>query len=136
MAVEIVLNPYYSAKRPSRVNVLAQVRDFKKVLDRYGVSYEVVELNEEHKEFLLEFMDEDYYKIVRFNFSVPDSCEKLLENLEFMRNVIVIDRDKFKIGFENSEDGPYSLSVFKPRMQKRLSLMDILSTEYYDEEVS
>lgn len=136
MAVEIVINPYYSTQKLSRINVLAQVREYKKTLDKYGVSYEVVELNDEHKEFLLELMEEDYYKLVRSKFPVPDSFEELLEKPELMRNVIVLDMEKLKIGFANSDEDPYSVSVFKPRMLKRSILMDSLSTAYYDKGVS
>lgn len=136
MAVEIVINPYYSTQKLSRINVLAQVREYKKTLDKYGVSYEVVELNDEHKEFLLELMEEDYYKLVRFKFPVPDSFEELLEKPELMRNVIVLDMEKLKIGFANSDEDPYSVSVFKPRMLKRSMLMNSLSTAYYDKGVS
>ena len=136
MAVEIVINPYYSTQKLSRINVLAQVREYKKTLDKYGVSYEVVELNDEHKEFLLELMEEDYYKLVRFKFPVPDSFEELLEKPELMRNVIVLDMDKLKIGFVNSEKDPYSMSVFKPRAMRNVTRMDNLSTAYYDKGVS
>lgn len=136
MAVEIIMNPYYSAIRNTRINVMAQVREFKKTLDKYGVSYEVVELNDEHKEFLLELMEEDYYKLVRFKFPIPDSFEELLEKPELMRNVIVLDMAKLKIGFANSDEDPYSVSVFKPRMLKRSMLMDSLSTVYYEKGVS
>lgn len=136
MVVEIVTNPYYLSTKNTRINVLAQVREFKKTLDSYGVGYKVVELNDEHKEFLLELMEEDYYKLVRFKFPVPDSFEELLEKPELMRNVIVLDMEKLKIGFANSDEDPYSVSVFKPRMLKRSMLMDSLSTAYYDKGVS
>ena len=131
MVVEIVTNPYYLSTKNTRINVLAQVREFKKTLDKYGVIYEVVELNDEHKEFLLELMEEDYYKLVRFKFPVPDSFEELLEKPELMRNVIVLDMEKLKIGFANSDEDPYSVSVFKPRMLKRSSILDSLSAVYY-----
>lgn len=136
MVVEIVTNPYYLSTKNTRINVLAQVREFKKTLDSYGVGYKVVELNDEHKEFLLELMEEDYYKLVRFKFPVPDSFEELLEKPELMRNVIVLDMEKLKIGFANSDEDPYSVSVFKPRMLKRSMLMDSLSTAYYDKGAS
>lgn len=136
MVVEIVTNPYYLSTKNTRINVLAQVREYKKTLDKYGVSYEVVELNDEHREFLLELMEEDYYKLVRFKFPVPDSFEELLEKPELMRNVIVLDMDKLKIGFANSDEDPYSVSVFKPRMLKRSMLMDSLSTAYYERGIS
>lgn len=136
MAVEIIMNPYYSAMRNTRINVMAQVREFKKTLESYGVGYEVVELNDEHKEFLIDIMDEDYYKLVRFKVPMPSSFEELLEKPEFMRNVIVVDMDKLKIGFVNSEEDPYSMSVFKPRSMRNITRMDNLSTAYYERGVS
>lgn len=95
-----------------------------------------MELDDEHREFLYEIMEEDYYKLVRFKGPMPDSFEGMLEKPEFMRNSFVIDRDKFKIGFVNSEEGPYSMSVFKPRTMKRSSILDSLSAVYYDKGVS
>lgn len=136
MVVEIVMNPYYSAIKNTRINVMAQVREFKKTLNSYGVSYEVVELNDEHKEFLFDIMEEDYYKLVRFKGPMPDSFEEMLEKPEFMRNVFVIDRAKLKIGFVNSEEDPYSMSVFKPRTMRNITKMDNLSTAYYTRGVS
>lgn len=136
MAVEIIMNSYYLSTKNTRINVLAQVREFKKTLESYGVGYKVVELDDEHKEFLFDIMDEDYYKLVRFKGPMPSSFEELLEKPEFMRNVIVIDRDKFKIGFVNSEEDPYSMSVFKPRTMKRSSILDNLSTVYYERGIS
>ena len=136
MAVEIIMNPYYSAMRNTRINVMAQVREFKKTLESYGVSYEVVELNDEHKEFLYEIMEEDYYKLVRFKGPMPDSFEEMLEKPEFMRNSFVIDRGRFKIGFVNSEEDPYSMSVFKTRAMRNVTRMDNLSTAYYERGVS
>lgn len=136
MAVEIIMNPYYSAIRNTRINVMAQVREFKKTLESYGVSYEVVELNDEHKEFLYDIMDEDYYKLVRFKGPMPSSFEELLEKPEFMRNIIVVDMDKLKIGFVNSEEDPYSMSVFKPRAMRNVTRMNNLSTAYYERGVS
>lgn len=136
MAVEIIMNPYYLSTKNTRINVLAQVREFKKTLESYGVGYKVVELDDEHKEFLFDIMDEDYYKLVRFKGPMPSSFEELLEKPEFMRNVIVIDRDKFKIGFVNSEEDPYSMSVFKPRTMKWSSILDNLSTVYYERGIS
>ena len=136
MVVEIVMNPYYSATRNTRINVISQVREFKKTLESYGVSYEVVELNDEHKEFLFDIMDEDYYKLVRFKGPMPDSFEQLLEEPKFMRNAFVIDRAKLKIGFVNSEEDPYSMSVFKPRAIRNVTRMDNLSTAYYERGVS
>lgn len=136
MVVEIVMNPYYSATRNTRINVISQVREFKKTLESYGVSYEVVELNDEHKEFLFDIMDEDYYKLVRFKGPMPDSFEQLLEEPKFMRNAFVIDRAKLKIGFVNSEEDPYSMSVFKPRAMRNVTRMDNLSTAYYERGVS
>lgn len=136
MVVEIVTNPYYLSTKNTRINVLAQVREFKKTLESYGVGYKVVELNDEHKEFLYDIMDEDYYKLVRFKGPMPESFEELLEKPEFMRNVIVVDRDKLKIGFVNSEEDPYSMSVFKPRAMRNVTRMDNLSTAYYGRGVS
>lgn len=136
MVVEIVTNPYYLSTKNTRINVLAQVREFKKTLDSYGVGYKVVELDDEHKEFLYEIMDEDYYKLVRFKGPMPSSFEELLEKPEFMRNVIVVDMDKLKIGFVNSEEDPYSMSVFKPRAMRNVTRMDNLSTAYYERGVS
>ena len=136
MAVEIIMNPYYSAIRNTRINVMAQVREFKKTLESYGVGYKIVELDDEHKEFLYEIMEEDYYKLVRFKGPMPDSFEEMLENPEFMRNSFVIDRDKFKIGFVNSEEDPYSMSVFKPRAMRNVTRMDNLSTAYYERGIS
>ena len=136
MVVEIVMNPYYSATRNTRINVISQVREFKKTLESYGVSYEVVELNDKHKEFLFNIMDEDYYKLVRFKRPMPDSFEQLLEEPKFMRNAFVIDRAKLKIGFANSEEDPYSMSVFKPRAIRNVTRMDNLSTAYYERGVS
>ena len=130
------MNPYYSATRNTRINVISQVREFKKTLESYGVSYEVVELNDEHKEFLFDIMDEDYYKLVRFKGPMPDSFEQLLEEPKFMRNAFVIDRAKLKIGFVNSEEDPYSMSVFKPRAIRNVTRMDNLSTAYYERGVS
>lgn len=136
MVVEIVMNPYYSAIRNTRINVMAQVGEFKKTLDSYGVGYKVVELDDEHKEFLYEIMEEDYYKLVRCKGPMPDSFEEMLEKPEFMRNSFVIDRDRFKIGFVNSEEDPYSMSVFKPRIMRNVTRMDNLSTAYYERGVS
>jgi len=136
LVVEIVTNPYYLSTKNTRINVLAQVREFKKTLESYGVGYKVVELDDEHKEFLYEIMEEDYYKLVRFKGPMPDSFEEMLEKPEFMRNSFVIDRDKFKIGFVNSEEDPYSMSVFKPRTMKRTSILDSLSTVYYERGIS
>lgn len=136
MVVEIVTNPYYLSTKNTRINVLAQVREFKKTLDSYGVVYEVVELNDEHKEFLSDIMKEDYYKLVRFRGPVPDSFEQLLEEPKFMRNAFVIDKAKFKIGFVNSEEDPYSMSVFKPRSMRNITRMDNLSTAYYERGIS
>lgn len=136
MVVEIVTNSYYLSTKNTRINVLAQVREFKKTLDSYGVGYKVVELDDEHKEFLYEIMEEDYYKLVRFKGPMPDSFEEMLEKPEFMRNSFVIDRDKFKIGFVNSEEDPYSMSVFKPRAMRNVTRMDNLSTAYYERGVS
>ena len=136
MVVEIVTNPYYLSTKNTRINVLAQVREFKKTLDSYGVGYKVVELDDEHKEFLYEIMEEDYYKLVRFKGPIPSSFEEMLEKPEFMRNSFVIDRDRFKIGFVNSEEDPYSMSVFKPRAMRNVTRMDNLSTAYYERGVS
>lgn len=136
MVVEIVTNPYYLSTKNTRINVLAQVREFKKTLDSYGVGYKVVELDDEHKEFLYEIMEEDYYKLVRFKGPIPSSFEELLEKPEFMRNVIVVDMDKLKIGFVNSEEDSYSMSVFKPRAMRNVTRMDNLSTAYYERGVS
>lgn len=136
MAVEIVTNPYYLSTKNTRINVLAQVREFKKTLESYGVGYKVVELDDEHKEFLYEIMEEDYYKLVRFKGPMPDSFEQLLEEPKFMRNAFVIDKAKLKIGFVNSEEDPYSMSVFKPRSMRNISRMDNLSTAYYERGIS
>lgn len=136
MVVEIVTNPYYLSTKNTRINVLAQVREFKKTLDSYGVGYKVVELDDEHKEFLYEIMDEDYYKLVRFKGPMPDSFEQLLEEPKFMRNAFVIDKAKLKIGFVNSEEDPYSMSVFKPRSMRNITRMDNLSTAYYERGIS
>lgn len=136
MVVEIVTNPYYLSTKNTRINVLAQVREFKKTLESYGVGYKVVELDDEHKEFLYEIMEEDYYKLVRFKGPMPNSFEEMLEKPEFMRNSFVIDRDRFKIGFVNSEEDPYSMSVFKPRSMRNITRMDNLSTAYYERGIS
>lgn len=136
MVVEIVTNPYYLSTKNTRINVLAQVREFKKTLDSYGVGYKVVELDDEHKEFLYEIMEEDYYKLVRFKGPMPDSFEQLLEEPKFMRNAFVIDKAKLKIGFVNSEEDPYSMSVFKPRSMRNITRMDNLSTAYYERGIS
>lgn len=136
MAVEIVTNPYYLSTKNTRINVLAQVREFKKTLESYGVGYKVVELDDEHKEFLFDIMDEDYYKLVRFKGPMPDSFEQLLEEPKFMRNAFVIDKAKLKIGFVNSEEDPYSMSVFKPRSMRNITRMDNLSTAYYERGIS
>ena len=135
MVIEIVTNPYYLAIKNSRINVLAQVREFKKTLESYGVPYEVVELSDEHKEFLAEIMEEDYQKIVRFKGSFPDSFEEFLENPKFMRGALVMDREKLKIGFTNSEEDPYSMSVFMPRAMKKVRKMRNLSLMYYEKEI-
>lgn len=136
MVVEIVTNPYYLSTKNTRINVLAQVREFKKTLESYGVGYKVVELDDEHKEFLFDIMDEDYYKLVRFKRPMPDSFEQLLEEPKFMRNAFVIDKAKLKIGFVNSEEDPYSMSVFKPRSMRNITRMDNLSTAYYERGIS
>lgn len=136
MVVEIVTNPYYLSTKNTRINVLAQVREFKKTLESYGVGYKVVELDDEHKEFLFDIMDEDYYKLVRFKGPMPDSFEQLLEEPKFMRNAFVIDKAKLKIGFVNSEEDPYSMSVFKPRAMRNVTRMDNLSTAYYERGIS
>lgn len=136
MVVEIVTNPYYLSTKNTRINVLAQVREFKKTLESYGVGYKVVELDDEHKEFLFDIMDEDYYKLVRFKGPMPDSFEQLLEEPKFMRNAFVIDKAKLKIGFVNSEEDPYSMSVFKPRSMRNITRMDNLSTAYYERGIS
>lgn len=136
MVVEIVTNPYYLSTKNTRINVLAQVREFKKTLESYGVGYKVVELGDEHKEFLFDIMDEDYYKLVRFKGPMPDSFEQLLEEPKFMRNAFVIDKAKLKIGFVNSEEDPYSMSVFKPRSMRNITRMDNLSTAYYERGIS
>ena len=136
MVVEIVTNPYYLSTKNTRINVLAQVREFKKTLESYGVGYKVVELDDEHKEFLYEIMDEDYYKLVRFKGPMPDSFEQLLEEPKFMRNAFVIDKAKLKIGFVNSEEDPYSMSVFKPRSMRNITRMDNLSAAYYERGIS
>lgn len=136
MVVEIVTNPYYLSTKNTRINVLAQVREFKKTLESYGVEYKVVELDDEHKEFLFDIMDEDYYKLVRFKGPMPDSFEQLLEEPKFMRNAFVIDKAKLKIGFVNSEEDPYSMSVFKPRSMRNITRMDNLSTAYYERGIS
>lgn len=136
MVVEIVTNPYYLSTKNTRINVLAQVREFKKTLESYGVVYKVVELDDEHKEFLFDIMDEDYYKLVRFKGPMPDSFEQLLEEPKFMRNAFVIDKAKLKIGFVNSEEDPYSMSVFKPRSMRNITRMDNLSTAYYERGIS
>ena len=136
MVVEIVTNPYYLSTKNTRINVLAQVREFKKTLESYGVGYKVVELGDEHKEFLFDIMDEDYYKLVRFKRPMPDSFEQLLEEPKFMRNAFVIDKAKLKIGFVNSEEDPYSMSVFKPRSMRNITRMDNLSTAYYERGIS
>lgn len=136
MVVEIVTNPYYLSTKNTRINVLAQVREFKKTLESYGVGYKVVELDGEHKEFLFDIMDEDYYKLVRFKGPMPDSFEQLLEEPKFMRNAFVIDKAKLKIGFVNSEEDPYSMSVFKPRSMRNITRMDNLSTAYYERGIS
>ena len=136
MVVEIVTNPYYLSARNTRINVLAQVREFKKILESYGVGYKVVELDDEHKEFLFDIMDEDYYKLVRFKGPMPDSFEQLLEEPKFMRNAFVIDKAKLKIGFVNSEEDSYSMSVFKPRSMRNITRMDNLSTAYYERGIS
>lgn len=136
MVVEIVTNPYYLSTKNTRINVLAQVREFKKTLESYGVCYKVVELDNEHKEFLYEIMEEDYYKLVRFKGPMPDSFEQLLEEPKFMRNAFVIDKAKLKIGFVNSEEDPYSMSVFKPRSMRNITRMDNLSTAYYGRGIS
>lgn len=136
MVVEIVTNPYYLSTKNTRINVLAQVREFKKTLESYGVGYKVVELDDEHKEFLFDIMDEDYYKLVRFKGPMPDSFEQLLEEPKFMRNAFVIDKAKLKIGFVNSEEDPYSMSVFKPRSMRNITRMDNLSAAYYERGIS
>lgn len=136
MVVEIVTNPYYLSTKNTRINVLAQVREFKKTLESYGVVYKVVELDDEHKEFLYEIMEDDYYKLVRFKGPMPDSFEEMLEKPEFMRNAFVIDKAKLKIGFVNSEEDPYSMSVFKPRSMRNITRMDNLSTAYYERGIS
>lgn len=136
MVVEIVTNPYYLSTKNTRINVLAQVREFKKTLESYGVGYKVVELDDEHKEFLYEIMDEDYYKLVRFKGPMPDSFEQLLKEPKFMRNAFVIDKAKLKIGFVNSEEDPYSMSVFKPRSMRNITRMDNLSKAYYERGIS
>lgn len=136
MVVEIVTNPYYLSTKNTRINVLAQVREFKKTLESYGVGYKVVELDDEHKEFLFDIMDEDYYKLVRFKGPMPDSFEQLLEEPKFMRNAFVIDKAKLKIGFVNSEEDPYSMSVFRPRSMRNITRMDNLSTAYYERGIS
>lgn len=136
MVVEIVTNPYYLSTKNTRINVLAQVREFKKTLESYGVGYKVVELDDEHKEFLFDIMNEDYYKLVRFKGPMPDSFEQLLEEPKFMRNAFVIDKAKLKIGFVNSEEDPYSMSVFKPRSMRNITRMDNLSTAYYERGIS
>lgn len=136
MVVEIVTNPYYLSTKNTRINVLAQVREFKKTLESYGVGYKVVELDDEHKEFLCDIMDEDYYKLVRFKGPMPDSFEQLLEEPKFMRNAFVIDKAKLKIGFVNSEEDPYSMSVFKPRSMRNITRMGNLSTAYYERGIS
>lgn len=136
MVVEIVTNPYYLSTKNTRINVLAQVREFKKTLESYGVGYKVVELDDEHKEFLYDIMEEDYYKLVRFKGPMPDSFEQLLEEPKFMRNAFVIDKAKLKIGFVNSEEDPYSMSVFKPRSMRNITRMDNLSTAYYERGIS
>jgi hypothetical protein len=136
LVVEIVTNPYYLSTKNTRINVLAQVREFKKTLESYGVGYKVVELDDEHKEFLYEIMEEDYYKLVRFKGPMPDSFEQLLEEPKFMRNAFVIDKAKLKIGFVNSEEDPYSMSVFKPRSMRNITRMDNLSTAYYERGIS
>lgn len=136
MVVEIVTNPYYLSTKNTRINVLAQVREFKKTLESYGVGYKVVELDDEHKEFLFDIMDEDYYKLVRFKGPMPDSFEQLLEEPKFMRNAFVIDKAKLKIGFVNSEEDPYSMSVFKPRSMRNITRMGNLSTAYYERGIS
>lgn len=136
MVVEIVTNPYYLSTKNTRINVLAQVREFKKTLESYGVGYKVVELGDEHKEFLYEIMEEDYYKLVRFKGPMPDSFEQLLEEPKFMRNAFVIDKAKLKIGFVNLEEDPYSMSVFKPRAMRNITRMDNLSTAYYERGIS
>lgn len=136
MVVEIVTNPYYLSTKNTRINVLAQVREFKKTLESYGVGYKVVELDDEHKEFLFDIMEEDYYKLVRFKGPMPDSFEQLLEEPKFMRNAFVIDKAKLKIGFVNSEEDPYSMSVFKPRSMRNITRMDNLSTAYYERGIS
>ncbi len=136
MVVEIVTNPYYLSTKNTRINVLAQVREFKKTLESYGVGYKVVELDDEHKEFLYDIMDEDYYKLVRFKGPMPDSFEEMLEKPKFMRNAFVIDKAKLKIGFVNSEEDPYSMSVFKPRSMRNITRMDNLSTAYYERGIS
>lgn len=136
MVVEIVTNPYYLSTKNTRINVLAQVREFKKTLESYGVGYKIVELDDEHKEFLFDIMDEDYYKLVRFKGPMPDSFEQLLEEPKFMRNAFVIDKAKLKIGFVNSEEDPYSMSVFKPRSMRNITRMDNLSTAYYERGIS
>lgn len=136
MVVEIVTNPYYLSTKNTRINVLAQVREFKKTLESYGVGYKVVELDDEHKEFLFDIMDEDYYKLVRFKGPMPDSFEQLLEEPKFMRNAFVIDKANLKIGFVNSEEDPYSMSVFKPRSMRNITRMDNLSTAYYERGIS
>ena len=136
MVVEIVTNPYYLSTKNTRINVLAQVREFKKTLESYGVGYKVVELDDEHKEFLYEIMEEDYYKLVRFKGPMPDSFEEMLEKPKFMRNAFVIDKAKLKIGFVNSEEDPYSMSVFKPRSMRNITRMDNLSTAYYERGIS
>jgi hypothetical protein len=136
LVVEIVMNPYYLSTKNTRINVLAQVREFKKTLESYGVEYKVVELDDEHKEFLYEIMEEDYYKLVRFKGPMPDSFEEMLEKPKFMRNAFVIDKAKLKIGFVNSEEDPYSMSVFKPRSMRNITRMDNLSTAYYERGIS
>ena len=136
MVVEIVTNPYYLSTKNTRINVLAQVGEFKKTLESYGVGYKVVELDDEHKEFLYDIMDEDYYKLVRFKGPMPDSFEEMLEKPKFMRNAFVIDKAKLKIGFVNSEEDPYSMSVFKPRAMRNVTRMDNLSTAYYERGIS
>lgn len=75
-------------------------------------------------------------KLVRFKGPMPDSFEQLLEEPKFMRNAFVIDRAKLKIGFVNSEEDPYSMSVFKPRAMRNVTRMDNLSTAYYERGVS
>ena len=47
MVVEIVTNPYYLSTKNTRINVLEQVREFKKTLESYGVGHKVEELDDD-----------------------------------------------------------------------------------------